>query len=205
VPLADRAPGCPLKAELGIRGLVVMYVGNFEPYQGIDLLLESFALVRERTDAVDLVLIGGTALDVQKYRAKSDGLGIARNVHFLGPRPVDRLAESLAAADILVSPRITGTNTPMKLYSYLHSGKPLVATALPTHTQVADSRVAMLAEPTAPAFADAMLHLIEDEALRRRQGAAARQFIEERFTFPLFRERFGGLLDWLQAEVTRTA
>jgi glycosyltransferase involved in cell wall biosynthesis len=182
-----------------------MYVGNFEPYQGIDLLLDSFALLLERTAAVDLVLIGGSAPDVQKYRAKSRALGIAGRVHFLGPRPVDRLAESLAAADILVSPRITGTNTPMKLYSYLHSGKPLVATALPTHTQVADSRVAMLAEPTAPAFAEAMLRLIEDEALRRRQGAAAYQLIEERFTFQRFRERLGGLLDWLQTQVTRPA
>ena len=40
------------------------------------------------------------------------------------------------AADILRPPRIRGTNTPLKIYSYLRSGKPIVATNLLTHTQV---------------------------------------------------------------------
>ena len=46
-----------------------------------------------------------------------------------------------------MSPRIKGNNTPMKL-SYLHSGKAVLATNLPPHTQILDNRVAMLADPT---------------------------------------------------------
>ena len=47
------------------------------------------------------------------------------------------------AADVLVSPRSTGTNTPLKIYQYLRSGRPIVATRLVTHTQVLNDEVAV--------------------------------------------------------------
>lgn len=198
---AGREPS--LVARLGLDGLVVMYVGNLEPYQGIDLLLRSFAHVLERTDRVHLVVIGGVARDIDAYRAESRRLGIAQQVHFLGPRPVGELAGHLAEADVVVSPRLRGNNTPMKLYTYLHSGKALVATDLPTHTQLVDGRIAMLAAPHPRAFADALERVLLDASLRSRLGAAGREFVEERFTYRAFRERFNGLLDWLEQRALR--
>jgi len=190
-----------MKTELGISGLVVMYVGNLEPYQGVDLLLESFALVQQKTDRADLVIIGGQTPDIQKYQQKSFEKGIHNKVHFLGPKPLERLAEFLSEADILVSPRLKGQNTPMKIYSYLHSGKPLLATALLTHAQVIDSRVAMLAEPTCEAFSGAMLRLLEDKDLRMKLGAAGKRLIEDKYTYAAFRTRLNGLMEWLEAEM----
>ena len=58
---------------------------------------------------------------------------------------------------MLVSPRIAGTNTPLKLYAYLKTGKPIVATDLPTHTQVLTSQTALLAPPDPRAFGQALL------------------------------------------------
>ncbi len=71
-----------MRKELGISGLLVMYVGNLEEYQGIDLLLESFALVLKNTDLIDLVIIGGQASDIQKYERKSRHLQIEQRIHF---------------------------------------------------------------------------------------------------------------------------
>ena len=193
-----------LADHLGIRGLIVMYVGNLEPYQGIDLLLQSFVRVLEHTDGADLVIVGGAARDVSAYRGKCRRLGIAARVHFLGPRPIGELAEHLAQADVLVSPRLRGNNTPMKLYSYLHSGKALVATDLPTHTQLVGRDVAMLAAPTPEAFADALERVIRDQALRSKLGAAGRRLVEEQFTYRAFRERLNGLLDWLESQALRS-
>jgi len=78
-----------MKTELGIRGLVLMYVGNLEAYQGIDLLLQSFALAIKKRDGVDLVIIGGAAHGIEKYQMRSRQLGVDRKVHFLGPKPVE--------------------------------------------------------------------------------------------------------------------
>jgi glycosyltransferase involved in cell wall biosynthesis len=190
-----------MKSELQIDGLMLMYVGNLQPYQGIDLLLESFALVLKKTEQADLVIIGGQVSDVYKYQKKSHHLGIQRKVHFCGPRPIERLGEHLAEADILVSPRVIGKNTPMKLYSYLDSGIAILATDLPTHTQLLDSRVAILAEPSPKAFSAAMLRLMEDENLRGNLGQAGKKLIEEQYSYRLFREKLKGLFDWLETEV----
>lgn len=190
-----------MKAELGIRELMLMYVGNLEAYQGIDLLLESFALALKKTERADLVIIGGEVPDIQKYQRNSSQLGIQRNVHFLGPKPLERLGQYLSEADILVSPRLKGNNTPMKLYSYLHSAKPVLATNLPTHTQVIDGRVAFLSDPNIEAFSRAMLRLIEDANLRAELGMAGKKLIEEKFTYSVFREKLNGLFDWLELEL----
>ncbi|HXV49642.1 MAG TPA: glycosyltransferase, partial [Candidatus Binatia bacterium] len=115
--------------------------------------------------------------------------------------PVQHLHQYLSEADILVSPRLKGNNTPMKLYSYLHSGRPVLATKLPTHTQLIDNGVALLVDPKVEPFSRAMLRLIADESLRAQLGAAGRRLIEEKFTYRTFREKLNGLFDWLEIEI----
>ena len=65
---------------------------------------------------------------------------------FAGQRPAEEIPLFLDAADVLVSPRSSGTNTPLKIYQYLRSGRPIVATRLLTHTQVLDDEVAILTD-----------------------------------------------------------
>jgi glycosyltransferase involved in cell wall biosynthesis len=190
-----------MKADVQMPNVVLMYVGNLEVYQGIDLLLQSFALVVKKTHLAELVIIGGEAFDIKKYQRQSAHLGIDRKVQFWGPKPMKHLSEYLSDADILLSPRIKGRNTPMKLYSYLHSGKPVVATALPTHTQVLDRRVAMLVEPTPEAFASGILRLIEDPNLRSELGESGKRLVEEKFSYHAFREKLIGLFNWLETEI----
>ncbi|MHB1131393.1 MAG: glycosyltransferase family 4 protein [Chloroflexota bacterium] len=197
--------GDDLRAALGIDGSLLLYVGNLKRYQGIDLLLESFALVRRETTLAALVVVGGESADIEWYAGECRRLGVADAVHFVGPRPVEQLSAYLAQADILVSPRIQGNNTPMKIYSYLDSGKPVVATDLPTHTQVLDSSVALLAAPRPQPFAAALLRLLADETLRRDLGAAGRSLVQEKYTQRAFRGKLTGLYDWLQAEVAPVA
>src|SRR5262249_8651565 len=105
---------------------VVLYAGNLESYQGIDLLLEAFAYTLTRVPAAELVIIGGARGDRPRYHERAAGLGIAAHVHLLGPRPVATLGAYLEQATVVVSPRIRGLNTPMKIYSYLDSGTPLL-------------------------------------------------------------------------------
>jgi glycosyltransferase involved in cell wall biosynthesis len=187
-----------LRARLGIRGTLALYVGNLEPYQGIDLLLESFWLAAEERTTLDLVIIGGKPADIQKYMGICRDLGIDRRVHFLGAKPVAQLAAYLAQADILLSPRITGSNTPMKLYSYLESGKPVLATNLWTHTQVLNAETALLTDSVPRAYADGLLRLAHDAALRARIGAAGRRLIETKYNYESFYRTFTGLLSEME-------
>lgn len=190
-----------LRTTNNISGVMLMYVGNLEPYQGIDLLIESFAQVRAQNDQAELVIIGGDQNRIAFYTERCREYEIAPYVHFLGSRPLDLLSTYLAQADILVSPRIKGNNTPMKIYSYLDSGKALVATDLPTHTQVLNHQVAVLAQPEPAAFAAGLLALLEDAELRAEYGAAGKELIRTNYTLAAFTERVRSLYDWLQAEL----
>ncbi|HEY3013063.1 MAG TPA: hypothetical protein VGJ36_09970 [Gemmatimonadales bacterium] len=71
-------------------------------------------------------------------------------MHFLGPRPISSLDDLFHRADVPVSPRLKGLNTPMKIYSYLDS----LATRLRTHTQVLDDHTAYLVAPEPEALGD---------------------------------------------------
>jgi glycosyltransferase involved in cell wall biosynthesis len=173
----------------GGKAPIVMYVGNLEVYQGIDLLLESFRRALRRVPEARLVLIGGTAGHIARYTERCERMGITGSVHFAGPRPVERLGAYLRLATVLASPRIQGTNTPMKVYSYLDSGRPLIATRLPTHTQVLTDDIALLVEPEPEAMGDGLVSLLQDEVLRERLAGAARQHAQREFTPEAFERK----------------
>ena len=191
-----------LRQELGIDGQVIMYIGNLEHYQGIDLLLEAFSRYRHAGGSAHLVVIGGSSGHIADYQRKSKQLGIGACTHFLGPRPVRHMAGYLSQADILVSPRTQGENTPMKIYSYLHSGRAVLATRLPTHTQVMNDEMAMLADPDPASFAAAMEKLLQDESLRMELAARARSYIEAEHSYEAFRARVHALYADLEQERT---
>ena len=109
-------------------------------------------------------------------------MGLKDKVQFLGPRPVSDLGGYLAQADVLVSPRLMGNNTPMKIYSYLDSGVPILATRLPTHTQVLDDSIACLAPPVPAEFGKAMAQLAMDRPRRHGLAVRARERVKRDFT-----------------------
>jgi glycosyltransferase involved in cell wall biosynthesis len=168
---------------------VVMYAGNLERYQGIDLLLEAFARTLPEVPAARLVVIGGEPGAIAAYRARCAGLGIAGAVLFAGPRPVERLGAYLQRATVLVSPRIHGDNTPMKVYSYLDSGRALLATRLPTHTQVLTDDIACLVAPEPAAMARGLAGLLRDEVLRERLAANAKEMARRELTPQAFERK----------------
>ncbi|MEM8580049.1 MAG: glycosyltransferase family 4 protein [Pseudomonadota bacterium] len=187
------------------NGPVVMYVGNLESYQGVDLLMEGFAELDPEKYQAHLVIIGGGREDIDAGELRAGTLGISARTHFLGPRPVADLGAYLSAATVTASPRTQGRNTPMKIYSYLDSGRPLVATRLTTHTQVLDDQIAMLVEPTAADMARGLAALLDDPDLRARMGDAARARVTAEFTPEAYRRKLNRFLsDHIEPRLSST-
>ena len=179
-----------------------MYVGNLEAYQGIDLMLDSFAEFLKGGSVARLVIAGGKAEDIQRYRGKAKKLGLGKSTLFLGPQPVTRMSALFTVADVLVSPRIKGNNTPMKIYSYLASGKAILATALPTHTQVLTPEVALLVPPDIRSFAGAMKTLARDESLRLKLAAQAQDLAQACYSQESFQKAVTELYAGTQKALT---
>lgn len=174
---------------------VAMYVGNLESYQGVDLLIHAVARAAATRPDIRLVVVGGNTDDVRAKTALAAELGIAERVTVLGPRPLEQLGAYLRAATVVVSPRLQGVNTPMKVYSYLGSGRPLLATRLHTHTQVLDDRIALLADPTPEAFAAGLVRLFEDAELRDRLASEAAERVRQEFSRDAFAAKVADFYD----------
>lgn len=196
-PGRDATGGLREQLDIAEGRPILMYVGNLEPYQGVELLLRSFARVIKQGVDIDLVIVGGTDPDIADYRARVKARDLAGRVHVIGRWPTAQLDELLAEADILTAPRIEGINTPQKIFPYMHSGRPVLLTDLTTHNQVVDSSVCMLADPTPEAFAEAIGKLAASPDLRSRLGAAGRAFVEADFTYAAHCRRMAELYDGL--------
>jgi glycosyltransferase involved in cell wall biosynthesis len=178
----------PLRELLDIRGALALYVGNLQHYQGVEQAVRAMAQLPKTFD-LTLVLIGGAPEDVARMRSLVRKLHLEERVYLLGPRPLAQLTGFLEQADILVSPRLRGSNTPMKVYSYMNSGTAILATRIASHTQVLDDDCALLVEPTPQALAKGLATLAADAPLRTRLGSAAHGRAAERYSLEAFRKK----------------
>jgi glycosyltransferase involved in cell wall biosynthesis len=176
-------------------GKIVVYAGTLEPYQGIDLLIESARIVAAQRLDVIFLLMGGKPEQIQHYKEKVDRIGLSKFFRFTGIRPPNEVRIAVRLSDILVSPRTSGTNTPLKIYSYLRAGKPIVATNLYTHTQVLNEEVSVLVEPEPTALAEGILSVLNDPASAKQMGRRAGEFFEHRYSFERFLQKTRAILE----------
>jgi len=201
VPFADYGEATTedvsrVKAAYPLNGeKIVLYTGTFEPYQGVNLLISSAVQVlRHRLDVVFL-LVGGNLDQVRFYQNWVNGLGLSSHFYFTGTRAPEEIPGLVRISHVLVSPRISGTNTPLKIYPYLQSGKPIVATNISSHTQVLNPNVAVLVDPNPQAFAQGIISVLENLSLAAQLSAQARILSEERYDFQTFIQRTARVLE----------
>ncbi|MDJ0515773.1 MAG: hypothetical protein QNJ74_05710 [Trichodesmium sp. MO_231.B1] len=82
----------------------------------------------------------------------------------------------------------------MKIYSYLDSGKAVLTSNLPTHTQVLGHKTAMLSHPHPKAFSKGIVSLVEDPDLRLQSGAAGKIMVQKNHSYSAFFEKLGSML-----------
>ncbi|MDZ7264745.1 MAG: glycosyltransferase family 4 protein [candidate division KSB1 bacterium] len=177
---------------------IVLYAGTFEPYQGLDLLIEaSQAVINQNSDVV-FTLVGGNPEQVEQYRERARKANVAEHFCFTGQVPPEMVPRFLDVADILVTPRIEGNNTPLKIYSYLKSGKPIVATNHITHTQVLNDQVALLTDCNAGSFADGILMLLNNSSLRQQLARNAKALADEKYSYEAYVHKTASIYNFLE-------
>ncbi len=186
------APSAPL----------ALYTGTFEAYQGVDLLIDAAAIIAARRPDARVLVVGGEPAQVAAAKAKAAARGASGVMIFTGQQPAKEIPGFVQAADLLVSPRVRGTNTPLKIYSYLRSGKPIVATNLLTHTQVLTPEIAKLVLPEPESFAHAVLELFAQPEQRTRLAAAARAVAQDKYSRESYVRRTAQAYEWLVPDRT---
>jgi glycosyltransferase involved in cell wall biosynthesis len=176
---------------------LVFYAGTLEPYQGIDLLIAAFAQLRERVPEARLLVLGGDPDQCSRYRDAAKSAGLERHSLFAGRVPQDAVRRHCERATVQVSPRASGSNTPLKLYEQLASGIPIVATRVSSHLQVLDENMAFLTAPEPDALAAALERAVGDAALRAEKAEVAARIYRERYSRARYVHKMSELLKGL--------
>ena len=146
---------------------------------------------------VTFLLVGGTREQIESLRNLANEVGVEKFFVFATRQPIEHIPDFLRLADVLVSPRSEGTNTPLKVYSYLRSGKPIVATDLPTHRQVLSDELAILVKPEPRHIAKGLLSFLKDDGLRKEFSQRCREFADENYSDEAFVQKVGEVYSYL--------
>lgn len=163
-----------LRRTLGIgdKERVIVYTGNFAPYQGVGRLIRAFRVIRNVIPEARLILVGGLSNHGSPFPPSSDQTGMT----WIPRRPRDEMPLYMSAADILVSPRDLVGNAPLKVFEYMAAEKPIVATDSPAHRIMLDETRAVLVEPNDDALAMGIIGLLNDRARAADLARKAKQY-----------------------------
>jgi glycosyltransferase involved in cell wall biosynthesis len=185
------AGAAAVRDRLGMRPgeLLVTYVGSFSVYQGIDVLFAAIPRVVRQMPDVRVLVIGGSPTDIAERRQQLANTHSEDRVVFAGKVDPDRLPDYLRASDILLSPRQSGVNTPLKILDYLKAGRAIVATNVESNRLLLTKDLALLTAPDAAAFGDGIITLAGDPGLREALGSRGRQLMTEHYTYAEFQKQ----------------
>ncbi|HCB35633.1 MAG: hypothetical protein A2W52_01670 [Candidatus Taylorbacteria bacterium RIFCSPHIGHO2_02_49_25] len=159
---------------------IALYAGSFFLYdwKGVDVFLEA---AKAFGDEFSFVLVGGNAQEVREAQNAWGG----SNTLFLGYQPPKSIPAYLKAADILVIPNKKGSTasehytSPLKLFEYMASERPIVASRLPSLEEVVNERDVAFFEPnSAKDLARALRLVMGDTALAESLAQSARRKVE---------------------------
>ncbi len=158
-PAGDTRAVADLRRSLDIDpdDWVLVYTGNFATYQGVDTLFEAFGMAL-RSDARLLLLCVGATDDRRSDLTARLDAAAARRVRLVPRRPSHEVPLYVALADCLISPRRATDNVPLKIFDYMGSGKPIIATSGRAHEPPLTPERAILCNGTADALAAAILY-----------------------------------------------
>ena len=172
---------------------VILYAGSFVELQALDLLIDAVPRVVQAVPNVTFLLVGGSAPEMAPLREQAERLGISNHVILEESRPQQEMPLYLSAADVVVSPRVQGINPPGKLFSYLASGRPVVATNTLVHNQLLDDKCAILTAPNAEGIADGLITALTDPVRVAEVVLEAQGFLRRYCSQPARDAAYGGL------------
>ena len=176
---------------------LVIYAGTLESYQGIDLLIEAFSAVVMDDPNAFLLVVGGSKEQAKYFSELAAECGLSQHTLFTGRVPQALAQQYASRAKVQVSPRRSGTNTPLKVYQQLASGVPIVATRIYSHTQVLDDDVCFLVEPEPQDLARGILDALSDRDTAKHKAQNARKLYEQKYSREVYTEKMVNLLEFV--------
>jgi phosphatidylinositol alpha-mannosyltransferase len=171
VDTGEFSPEVPRLKKFSRDKLNLLFVGRFDPRNGLDVMLQAFTLIKARFKDVRLIVVGGSA---RNKDVKIIPPEIREDVFFEGPVLNER-PNYYATCDIFCSP-VDKASFGITLLEAMASGKPVVATENVGYNELLGPEESILVAHKSPeALAKAVLSLLQDDALRNMMGEQGRK------------------------------
>ncbi len=162
------------RLELGISGeaKVIVYLGLFNQYQGLDLLMDVIPSVIARVPGAHFLLMG---FPDEEYRIKAAEMGLEGVITFTGRVPYQSAPLFLSAGDLAVSPKLARTEANGKLFNYMACGLPTVAFDSAVNREILGDCGFYAEYGSADSFAAAIADVLNNSGLMSEMGAHSRE------------------------------
>jgi len=173
---------------LPVDAKIALYAGYLYKWKGIDTLVSMAELLSDSDKARELIVIvvGGNDADLRKYRSVIAEKGL-KNIDFVGNRERKDVPAFMKCADVLVLPNIAISEesvkytSPIKMFEYMASGVPIVASDLPSLREVLNEENSVLVTPDDPAaLIDGIRMILNDAGFARSIADRAFQDVTPR-------------------------
>jgi len=197
-----------LEKELGFENKVVIgYIGSFVNYEGLDLLLEACAILKENHgDIFKLLLVGDGAM-MQMLRRTTRFLQLEDHVVFTGRISHDEVQRYYSLIDIAPLPRkglrVCELVSPLKPFEAMGSGKVLITSSVRALAEIVDDGVTGLVfeKDNVEELAAKLELAITNEELRKEIGTNANKWVTENHSWDIISERVTKVYDEIWEEL----
>ena len=172
--ISQKKEDCRTKLGLPQNKKIILYTGHLYSWKGADVLAKSAGLL---SDEYLILFVGGSEKDVERYREEYLK---SNNIKFTGWKSYDLMPYYMKAADLLILPNSGKEDisrlytSPMKLFEYMASGNPIIASDLPSIREVLDENNAYLVKSDNPdELAKAIMFLMENKEVGNRLSKQA--------------------------------
>jgi glycosyltransferase involved in cell wall biosynthesis len=151
---------------------IIGYCGKFKTMgmdKGISDILRAVKILNDPN--ILFVAIGGSEKDLDFYRNEAEKLGVQESVEFIGAAKQSDLAVFQKACDVLLMPfpdkeHYAYYMSPLKMFEYMASKRPIIATDLPSIREVLSESNAIIVKPDNPGdLARGVKKVLEDDKL----------------------------------------
>lgn len=163
--------------HFGAEEKVVVYTGHLYGWKGVNTLASAAQYLPKN---FRMILVGGTASDAAAFRQRHATLIESGRILAIGHRPHTEMSLWQKAADVLVLPNTAKEDiskyytSPMKLFEYMASDRPIVASDIPSIREVANDAEVLFVTPDDPrALAEGILNTLEDTPVSVRRAKSA--------------------------------
>lgn len=184
-----------LLERYGVRpeDVVVLFMGTFFPFAGLDWFLEQFEPVLSRISNVKVLLIGGGGTE-KELRQRVMALGLEGRVIFTGFIEYEELKDHLLLGDVAINPfdeqLVTKCALPGKILQYAGCGLPTVCTRLDGMRAMVPEGEGITYRAPGTEFLAAVQEWLRDPVLRGTASARARAAVEARCQWNACAEAF---------------